>query len=275
MRTHNILLACALMCCIGIILVSGASAISQGEKNVESQIVNQNNILDCEEAKNQIQAFMEGKDISIEYKGTMPTPSGDMMLFGSDDERYYINSQSGSIEGALFLRSLDNSNEVRFNAENAQKIAEDYAKSKYRPFTQKNMQLIRSDLLDHGDGGKEYLFVWCEIVNGALTPNYVSISINPNTGEVISYIGIERALNVDLDPEISREDAIKTAIAQFKEIKVSNVDTQLAVIYVDQNEQCLAWVVTIDGKESDSTTQGGTVLVDAMSGKVVQVDPYL
>lgn len=275
MRTLTILAICALICCIGTVLVSGASAISQGEETVETQIVNQNSIHDCEDAKTQIQAFIGGKDISVEYKGTMSIPSGDVVLFGSDDERYYINAQSGSVEGALFLKSLGNSKEVQFNAESAQKIAENYAKSKYRPFTQKNMQLTRSDLLDHGEGGKEYFFVWCEIVNGALTPNYVSISINPNTGEVISYIGIERALNVDLDPEISREGAIKAAVAQFKGIKVSNVDAQLAVIYVDQNEQCLAWVVTIDGKESDSTTQGGTVLVDAMSGKVVQVDPYL
>ncbi|MBP2145375.1 hypothetical protein J2129_000829 [Methanofollis sp. W23] len=258
-----------------VFMMPWASANSTSQENVDDLVGDQNNTIDCKDAKNKVLAFLEKEDIDIEYKGVLSACSGEMMLFESEDEKFYINSQTKSIEGAIFYKSLENSTEVQVNEENARKIAEEYARSKYRAFAHKKMHLLRSDLLDHGDAGKEYLFVWDEIVDGVLTPNYVSVSINPNTGGVISYHGTERALEVDLRPKIFRHDAIKTAIAQFKEIEVSNVDVQLAVMYPEQDEQRLTWVVDLDGKRKDNYAQGGQVLVDAMTGEVMLVDPYL
>ncbi|QSZ66253.1 hypothetical protein RJ40_01435 [Methanofollis aquaemaris] len=275
MKKLKIITICALVCSIGAIFMSGASATSTSQEDIEGLISDQNNIVDCKDTKNKVLAFLGKKDINIEYKGVMSTCSGDMILFESEDEKLYVNSQTKSVEGVIFYKSLENSTEVQLNKEKAREIAEEYARSKYRAFSHKKMQLLRSDLLDHGDAGKEYLFVWSEIVDGILTPNYVSVSINPNTADVISYHGIERALEVGLKPEISREDAIKTAIAQFKEIEVSNVDVQLAVMYPEQDEQRLTWIVNVDGKDNGTFAQGGQVLVDAVTCEVVLVDPYL
>lgn len=276
MKIRKILVLFMLLCCIGSALVSEAGAISQDKDAYESQIAYQKFSFSWDDLKKTVQEFLGENEISIKYEGMMSTALGDIILLENDDGCYYVNLQTKKVEGALFLKSLENSNEVRLNEKNAQTVAENYANSKYKSFMRNNMQLISSVLLDHGDAGKEYNFVWCKILNGVITPDFVSISINPNNGNIISYQGIKRALDVDLDPEISEQDAIETAIEQFDEIESVITETQSAVIYNNQNEQCLAWVVSLTGKGSgDLFTRGGIVTVDAVTGEVVRVDPYL
>ncbi len=60
------------------------------------------------------------------------------------------------------------------------------------------MRLIESNLVSHGDAGSEYSYIWREEIKGVLTPNTVVVNLNPNTGEVISYLGIQRRSNANL-----------------------------------------------------------------------------
>jgi hypothetical protein len=75
--------------------------------------------------------------------------------------------------------------------------------------------LIIGKLIDHDSGGKEYIFMWREFINSIGTPNFIRISVNPESGKIISYRAQQRIIEVSVLPKITREEAIDIAIAQF------------------------------------------------------------
>lgn len=101
------------------------------------------------------------------------------------------------------------------------------------------------------------------------------MNLNPNTGEVISYLGIQREIQCQLEPALSRDEALKVAAGQFPGIRVTDATTDLSVEYTRPDTQMLTWVMTMRGEPEDHVLQGGLVVIDAQTGEVLMVSPYL
>lgn len=226
-------------------------------------------------AKEKVQVFVNVSPSSIQYKGIKNVDIGNYYVFDTGNGQAYVNMYTGTVERAWFADALKSSGEVKLDLAAAESVAKKYAGEKYTGFLDKNMQLLGSGLINHGDAGNEYSFIWREKVNRAQTPNMVVVNVNPTSGKVISYIGIERDVSYTLEPEISQDKATRIAEDQFPGIHVINSKADLSVEYAKPGIQSLTWVVTLKGEPVDHVLQGGLVVIDALTGKVLLTEPYL
>jgi len=175
----------------------------------------------------------------------------------------------------MFNAARKDSHEIRLDLAAAEAAARTYAEEKYSDFTKKNMRLIESSPVSHGDAGSEYSYIWREEISSVLTPNTVVVNLNPSTGEIVSYIGIQREIECPLEPKLSRDEALKIAAGQFPGIRVTDATADLSVEYTRPDAQTLTWVITMRGEPKDHVFQGGLVVIDAQTGEVLMVGPYL
>lgn len=173
-------------------------------------------------AKGKAQDFLNAPDATVQYQKTERLNLGEYYVFGTGDGQVYVNARTGAVERATFDSARKDSRDVRLDRAAAEATARAYAEEKYSGFAKKNMQLTRSDLVSHGDAGSEYSYIWREEISGVLTPNTVVVNLNPSTGEIVSYIGIQREIKCSLEPKLSRDEALKIAAGQFPGIRVGN-----------------------------------------------------
>jgi hypothetical protein len=243
-----------------------------------------------EEAKVSIRTFENSPRLALEQKQKMTTPRGEVYEMASDNGRYFVNAQTGEVELASFYNKQKPPGQNLFMSKTAVAssqqssdavtmdqafaIAEDYAGKNYPNFYNRTMVLTQTQLVDHGAGGKTYYFTWMENVNGVVIPNGVAVTVNADTGDVLSYIGIGQPVSVDIVPSISRDAAIAKAVSAFSPITVVKSDTHLTVVSLNGTTQNLGWAVDILGAPKDHIEQGGQVMVDAHSGEVLMVNRF-
>jgi len=109
-------------------------------------------------------------------------------------------------------------------------------------------------------------------VNGVTVPNGVVVTVDADTGKVLSYIGIDQPVSADIVPSVSRDAAIDLAISAFPSIVPVKSDANLKVISPDEVVQKLVWSVDIVGAPRDFIQQGGQVLIDAHTGEILMVN---
>lgn len=226
-------------------------------------------------AKGKAQDFLNAPDATVQYQKTERLNLGEYYVFGTGDGQVYVNARTGAVERATFDSARKDSRDVRLDRAAAEATARAYAEEKYSGFAKKSMQLTRSNLVSHGDAGSEYSYIWREEISGVLTPNTVVVNLNPSTGEIISYLGIQREIECPLEPKLSRDEALKIAAGQFPGIRVTDATADPSVEYTRPDTQTLTWVITMRGEPEDHVLQGGLVVIDAQTGEVLMVSPYL
>lgn len=226
-------------------------------------------------AKEKAQDFLNAPDATVQYQKTERLNLGEYYVFGTGDGQVYANTRTGVIERATFDSARKGCQDIRLGPAAAEAAARAYVEEKYSGFTKKNMRLIESSPVSHGDAGNEYSYIWREEISGVLTPNTVVVNLNPSTGEIVSYIGIQREIECPLEPKFSRDEALKIAAGQFPGIRVTSATADLSVEYTRPDAQTLTWVITMRGEPEDHVLQGGLVVVDAQTGEVLMVSPYL
>jgi len=226
-------------------------------------------------AKEKAQDFLNAPDATAQYQKTECLNLGEYYVFGTGDGQIYVNARTGVIERVTFDSARKDSHEIRLDQAAAEAAARAYAEEKYSGFAEKSMRLIESNLVSHGDAGSEYSYIWRERIKGVLTPNTVVVNVNPSTGEIVSYIGIQREVQCPLEPALSRDEALKVAAGQFPGIRVTGATADLSVEYTQPGVQTLTWVVTMRGEPEDNVLQGGLIVIDAQTGEVLMVSPYL
>lgn len=256
------ILIIALLC----LVITGASLVVYSQS---SGLNIQKSDISIDDAKDKVKKFIEQPSAEIDYKTIKYFPSITMYELNTNNCTFYVNTKTGDVQYAFYENSILNSKEITLNMDNAEKIAYQYAMKKYSDFSKKNMILVNHEMLDHGDVGKEYLFEWKEQLDGVYTQNSVIISVNPNTGEIISYIGNHDAVNISLSPVISQTKAIETAKLYAQNIFTPKIESKLQIVYVEGNLQKLAWVIEINGKWDDGTIAYEIVYIDAENGKVI------
>ncbi len=226
-------------------------------------------------AKGKAQGFLDAPDATVQYQKTERLNLGEYHVFGTGEGQVYVNARTGVVERATFDSARKDSHNIRLDRAAAEAAARAYAEKKYRGFAEKNMRLTRSNLVAHGDAGSEYSCIWREEIEDVLTPNTVVVNVNPGTGEIMSYLGIQREIKSPLEPKLSRDEALKIAAGQFPGIRVTDATADLSVEYTRPDTQTLTWVITMRGEPADHVLQGGLVVIDAQTGEVLMVSPYL
>jgi hypothetical protein len=220
------------------------------------------------EAKNSAMQFLDNHTPRMEYRNNFSTQSGDYYIFASDRNRQYVNTRTGHVERADFPDSfMTRTSRISISQEKAMGIATAYAIAHYPNFTEKGMRLADATLLDHGIT-KEYQFVWRQVIGDVISPNFVLVQINPETGNINSYIGINREIEVSLTPVISRDDAVAIASKSFPSQNPAEITTEVGIGYPEKDTQKLLWVVKIQRKTGDNIVQDGTAVIDAQTGQV-------
>ncbi len=228
--------------------------------------------IDVERAKEIVRDFLNDLEANVVYKRSESLNHRDYIVLESKNAEFYVNANTGVIERITFKDAMRNSSIVRLSEDEAKKRAEDFVK-KFGGLSP-NMKLVEAKLLDHGVG-KEYQFIWVETIFGIEMPNRIVISVNPNTGQVMSYMGILRQVEVQLKPKVSKEEAMEMATKQFDLKKIMHSNARLSVEYPEKGVQRLVWIVEVEGEPENGIMQGGLVAVDAVSGEVILVSPYM
>lgn len=203
-------------------------------------------------------------------------------MLTTENGRFYVNAKTGDVELASIYDRIKNSSCVRLTQDEALKQALNIARKNYRDFDRLDMQLDRSELLDHGDAGKEYLFEWVRKVDDVtITANRVCITLNPCSGEMTSYISVNMPVIISPvpSPVISKEMADTIAISQFNDTGLACTGSRLYLQCLPEGTQSLIWVVSVHGEFTDTDSHadhaGGDVTIDAVTGKVLAVNPCM
>ncbi|MBP2133870.1 hypothetical protein J2128_001824 [Methanomicrobium sp. W14] len=217
--------------------------------------------------------FIDNSNTDIEYLYEQNYDIGEYYVFKTGNGQIYVNKYSGLVERASFSNAKETSKKVLIDSSESIKIGEEYAKEKYNGFEKMNMKITYSELLDHADAGYEYSYVWRESLNGVFTPNSVAIDINPESGEITSYIGIHREINCNTEPKVSEDKAITIAKEQFPQIKIKEQNCYLSIEYTKADTQTLTWVIYLEGEPVNDTPYGGLVIINAITGEVILESP--
>ena len=135
---------------------------------------------------------------------------------------------------------------------------------------------------------RAYQFEWVQVIDGALTPNRVFVSVNPGTGKVITYISQYQPIESAGSPSLTREDAkavvaarvLETAIAASTEVSKLSAEVSFSQepelrIVVKDGKQILVWRITAEAQGDLPWVIGGQYDIDAQNGSIVEEDPFL
>jgi hypothetical protein len=257
---------------IGLSFILACSAVAAVDNSAASGALISPGTMVTGTVKENIQKFTGIPNEAITYVGTKELPTGTVYEVITDSGRFDINAKTGEIETAVIRNGMTaNSIDARDLAGMREQVKA-FAGKNYRNFANKTMVLSESRVIDHGDAGKEYYFVWNEMAGEAYTQNAVQVSIFPDWGNSIAYIGIDRPLLIDTNPKISQTAAQQSALDTFGMSTSAKVQSKLVVI-PSGDSQKLAWIVDVFEPGKDNTIRGGTVIINAVSGNVLSTNP--
>jgi len=259
--------------------------VSANAGTVSVMSVNDNYPISVDQAKDSIRVFVSDLTVDPVLEGTGSYPIGNYYYFSLNGSMFYVNQNSGVVEFAYVSENAPDSDVINFNHDQAYAKATAYATAKYDGFASMNWKLITDKVDEYTNYKynrtsqqyesyvvKTYEFTLREEKSRVLTPNLIHIAVNPATGAISEWTGVNRMITVSLAPTTSLSDATKTAEDYYSGyINVDHVDGYLAVVIRSQNVENLAWVVKVSGtyKYNNQYEESEMAIVDAQTGKVI------
>ena len=216
-----------------------------------------------DQARDSIRVFAGNLNLNpqLAYTGSMEI--GNYYYFTTDNATFTVNQNSGVVEFAHFGANESDSITIVYTHDQAMTKAKDFAATKYDSFSSRSWNTI-IDQIDTGydwvynqttgdwtevETQKTYDFVFREEKDGILLPDLVHVSVNPKTGAIIDYWGVDRLLTVsDLTSQVSLSSATKSAEDYvYSDFVTTSSEGYLAVIIRSQNVEDLAWVIKLHG----------------------------
>jgi hypothetical protein len=247
---------------------------------------NDNYPISEEQAKNNIRVFVGNLSLEPELYSTGSMEIGNYYYFATDDSTFVVNQNSGVVEFVHFGANEAGTPDIVLTHDQALAAAKEYAGTKYDSFSTRNWKLVIDQIDTDYDWvynktsqdwsqverQKTYDFVFREQKDSVLLPNLVHVSINPVSGAVIDYWGVDRLLTVsDLTSKVSLSKA--TAAAEdyvYSEFVTTSSEGYLAVIIRSQNVEDLAWVIKLHGHYTGSNYESTyEIVVSAKDGSVI------
>jgi hypothetical protein len=284
----------AAVCILSLLPFAGAmtvtfdplSTASASSASAMLASVNDNYPISEEQAKDSVRVFMGNLTLDPRITGTGSLEIGNYYELDAGQDSFGVNQNSGIVEFAHFGENASTSDKLSLTRDQAYAKATAYASAKYDGFSDKNWKLVIDQVSDGGSyvrnattgdyewvPTKAYDFVLREEKDHVLLPSLVYIEINPSTGAVVDYWGVDRILTVaSLKSATSLSDAVKSATDYtYSEFAVTSSEGYLAVVTRSQNVENLAWVIKLTGsyRWDPDYTYTYIVIVDANDGSVL------
>jgi hypothetical protein len=256
----------------GLSFILACSAVAAVDNSATSGALISPGTIGTGTIKENIQKLTGIPNEAITYVGTKELPTGTVYELMTNTGRFDINAKTGEIETAVIRNGMAANSINAMDLAGMKEQVNAFAEKNYRNFADKTMVLSDSRVIDHGDAGKEYYFVWNEMAGDAYTQNVVQVSVFPEWGNSIAYIGIDRPLLIETTPKVSQNDARQKALDTFGMSTSAKIQSKLVVI-PSVDSQKLAWIVDMVEPGKDNTSRGGTVIIDAVSGNVLSTNP--
>lgn len=166
-----------------------------------------------EEAADDIRELLHDPSLNLTFRGNSSTFFGFCDQFRSDDASFWVNPMTGQVIN-IYSNSAAGKN-VSVTLAQAQAIATDYARTHYSGFSSaKGMKLTTAELSDWWPD-KRYDFEWQECVDGVKTFNRVEVTVDAETGRVLTYWGLALPVPTVEKPKIDPEQGILIALDQL------------------------------------------------------------
>ena len=257
---------------IGLSLILVCSAAAMSIDTQESKALLSNTPV-MSAVKENIQKFTGSPIDGINHIEIMNSYVGDVYQVRTvTGDVFSINVKTGKVESASIQLGKEYSLAGN-DLSGMKEVAENFVTKHYANFTSKKMPLVESQVIDHGDAGKEYNFIWNEKYGEAFGLSGVSISICPDSNRIY-YHAIDRDLLIDTTPKVTQTDAQETARSTYKVGIKAETKSRLLVI-PDGDNQKLVWQVETSEHNNEGFSNGGIAIIDAISGKVLSINPYL
>ena len=284
------ILVVATICLLVCVPTVGAMTIKLdplAKSGVSSASANDNYPLSVDQAKDSIRVFMGDLTLDPVLTSTGSMEIGNYYYFSTDDATFSVNQNSGAVEFVHFGANEPNSTELTLTHDQALAKAKEYAGTRYGDFSTRSWRTV-IDRIDTGynwvynpstgnwdrvETQKTYNFVFREEKDHVLLPSLVHVNVNPQTGAIIDYWGVDRLLTVsNLKSTVSLSTATETAEdAVYSEFTTTSSEGYLAVVTQSQNAESLAWVIKLNGHYSWNTNYEDTyeVVVSADDGSML------
>ncbi len=191
----------------------------------------------------------------------------------TDGSEYYVNSKTSVIERIDHRFDWKQTQDITLDLNAAEESAIEAVKKYSGEQNRPGLKIVSSKLVDHGDF-KEYLIEFREIVNDVTLPNAARISIDPSNGALLSYMSINKLVEVPLKPALFQGDALKIAGDQYPGINIISHEANLEIAYPARDTQRLIYRITITGEPVNDIMYGGFLAIDATDGKVWYNSPF-
>jgi len=276
----------ALLPCAGALSVHldplSTTAGSSGSASVAS--VNDNYPISVEQAKNSVRVFMNDLTLEPTLDSTGSLETGNYYLLSVGPDTFNVNQNTGVVEFVHFGSNAPDSENLTITRDEAYAKATAYAGQKYEGFSAKSWKLVVDKVYSDysylcGEHScervdiKAYDFVLREEKDHVLLPNIVHVRVNPVTGAIVDYWGINRLVTVGLKNTVSLSEATETteqSIGLGSSFKLSSSEAYLAVVIRSQNVENLAWVVKLNSYVPwDTQERTYYAVVDANDGSVL------
>lgn len=230
--------------------------------------------------------FTGEPNMQIKQTGSEQTAYGSITQYSgklsNGDTAYFDVDSKGNLKG--FFRGNQPSSEVLISIEQARKTALDFASAHYPDSSWLQSVQINENLTGtNGSSNRFYTFMWVnqDPNSGAYLPQTLKIEINAQTGQVDSYLAVNEPVTISTVPAINQEKATEIAFKtlpstpEFKVAEISLLVTTVP-IYENNGQQALVWRITLVA-EPDETgyITGATVFVNAQTGEVLLIDPFV
>jgi hypothetical protein len=288
-RMVAVLIAAVFM--LSLLPYAGAMSIKMDPYSATGQAgiaaANDNYPISVEQAKNSVRLFMNDLTLDPQLSGTGSIEIGNYYNFVSGSDSYNVNQNTGVVEFVHFGANAPKSAEMTLTRDQAYAKATEYAGQKYDGFAGKSWKLVVDTVYSNYDylynetsqryervDYKAYDFVLREEKEHVLLPNIVHVRVNPTTGSIVDYWGVDRLITVGLKNTVSLSEATESAesyMGHSSYFTLSSSEGYIAVVTRSQNVENLAWVIKLKGYYSWDNNEERTyvVVVDAVDGSVL------
>ncbi len=231
-------------------------------------------------------AELEGASVELALVEKMNYLAGQVERYSSPTSSgttvdYYYDPAAGRI-----VRRDDFSpvqGEVSVSLEQARAAAEDFAREQVPFFGRADLALTSSlDAAANTSAPGVFIFTWTatDPVSGALLPTFLEVEVDGSTGAVRSFNSVDLAVTVSTQPQVDEQAAIAAAQEALGGTLTGAEATAALMVGTDPpgnpaGKQALVWVVSIGTASPDDIVEGAQVFVDAQTGTVLSVDPFL
>lgn len=235
-----------------------------------------------------IKDFANGAATSVKKGSSEPYAFGTQTAYegnwDGDRVTFEVDNSTGEVRG--LFRYGQKGSDVKIADDEAEKTATNFARQHYADFDKLRLKKVRDDLIDHGqETNKFYSFGWqrYDTVANVALPNSVEVRVNAQTGKVDSYASFRTNVTISTKPRISKDEAGKVAVsATIEDVPGARIVGEpvcgVTTLPVGEpnGKQALLWEVSLEvSPDKKANIPGAVVYVNAESGKVEKVDPFL